>query len=476
MSLRSACRRLSSMCPRTPCGRHPIVDVSPLLTVSPVSSCTPAGLRALEARRDDAARHIGDALFSHGYFYASGVETLPESYIAGIYEYSRRAHALPAAAKSPYRQRGGLGTYSGPDVGQPELNYDASDVPATVRGWDYSRSRFSLAKSTAQEPSSDPVSDPRYPPASVLSPPFGAVLDELYARQDVLARALLGGFERALGLPDRTLLSMFDGDGAVGDFGTIRLLLYPGSGADAAGDRRSAGIAPHTDFECFTLMHQDAPGLQLMPRAANGRHGAWVDAPVRAEFIVIIGDALERLTNGMCRHARARRVRCGHPACISHVSPMYLPCISLGRPRPRLPDSLAPHAPARAWRGGPGLGTVSERPGHPALSRDVGGFPYRFPHLSVACAGKLLATPHRVLETSHERASIIRFNAFAPEVVVAPHERFVSADQPARYSAVTMRTHMETTMTNLEAGLGSWDPLQQRSLSATYDYSTPHEA
>ena len=24
------------------------------------------------------------------------------------------------------------------------------------------------------------------------------------------------------------------------------------------------GIAPHTDFEAFTLMHQDAPGLQLL--------------------------------------------------------------------------------------------------------------------------------------------------------------------------------------------------------------------
>jgi isopenicillin N synthase-like dioxygenase len=34
--------------------------------------------------------------------------------------------------------------------------------------------------------------------------------------------------------------------------------------------------------------------------------------------------------------------------------------------------------------------------------------------------GALRATPHRVLHTPHARASIIRFNALAPEQLVAP--------------------------------------------------------
>jgi hypothetical protein len=33
-----------------------------------------------------------------------------------------------------------------------------------------------------------------------------------------------------------------------------------------------------------------------------------------------------------------------------------------------------------------------------------------------------------------------------------------------------MREHMETTMRNLEAGLGSWDSEHQRSSSAKYEY------
>ncbi|EOD29610.1 hypothetical protein EMIHUDRAFT_233678 [Emiliania huxleyi CCMP1516] len=158
---------------------------------------------------------------------------------------------------------------------------------------------------------------------------------------------------------------MFE-DGA-GDFGTIRLLHYPGD-----------------DFECFTLMHQNAPGLQLMPRQrGGGGHGGWVDAPVRpGEFVVTVGDMLERLTNGV-----------------------------------------------------------------------------------------LLATPHRVLPTHHARDSIIRFNAFAPHTLVAPLRPFVTADRPAAYSPVEMREHMETTMRNLEAGLGSWDTERQRSRSASYEYN-----
>ena len=313
-------------------------------------------------------RHLRAALEERGYFYAANVDVLPEAYISSVYEYSRMAHALPANVKTKYAQRGGTGAYSGPDIGQLELQYEATGSPATVCGWDYSRTRFTLA-------AEDGGRDATYPSAAELQPPFASTLDELYARQDKLAMALLGGFEAALDLPPRTLRNMFVG----GDFGTIRLLYYPG---DTAATQNTTGIGAHTDFECFTLMHQNAHGLQLMPRMADGGHGEWMDAPVRdAEFIVIVGDMLERLTNGT-----------------------------------------------------------------------------------------LLATPHRVLPTAHARSSIIRFNAFAPEVLIEPLPAFVGPARPPAYSSVRMREHMETTMRNLEAGLGSWDVERQRSRSAKYDY------
>lgn len=382
--MKSAARPFSriarSICTFTPCG-HPLIDV-----------------QRLQRQDAGATAELRTALFEYGYFYAANVEDLSAEYIASIYAYSERCHALPTDVKYKYRQRGGTGVYSGPDIGQHELQYEADGVAARVCGWDYSRARFSLGDGKTE-------GDARYPSASELDPPYAEVLDDCYARQDKLARVLLGGFERALELPTDTLLSMFEGEG--GDFGTIRLLHYPGhgdvdgsiKGTAAISRAGTTGIGAHTDFECFTLMHQTAPGLQLLPPrrmtsrrrgSANGGacapaedvHAEWIDAPVRpAEFVVILGDMMERLTNG-----------------------------------------------------------------------------------------SLLATPHRVLPTEHARDSIIRFNAFAPGTLIAPLRPFVTPESPAAYSPVEMRIHMETTMRNLEAGLGSWDTERRRSRSATFDY------
>lgn len=50
---------------------------------------------------------------------------------------------------------------------------------------------------------------------------------------------------------------------------------------------------------------QDAAGLQFIPSGEQG----WVDAPVRpGEFVVIVGDVLERLTNGVLK-ATPHRVK-----------------------------------------------------------------------------------------------------------------------------------------------------------------------
>ena len=345
----------------TSVSQHPLIDVSALAT-----GCS------------STVKRLRSALFDRGYFYAAGVSDLPASYIKSIYEYSARAHALPASVKLRCAQRSGTGSYSGLDIGQPELNYEATDAVASVSGWDFSRQRFSLGNSDATTPIGD-----LYPGVSDgLDPPFATVMDDLYERQDRLGRVLLRGFEEALDLPQRTLLDLYE-QGGDSDFGTIRLLQYPGD--EAAGEKATTGIGAHTDFEVFTLMHQNASGLQFMPRipGVEGVHGDWVDAPVRdEEFVVILGDMLERLTNGA-----------------------------------------------------------------------------------------LLATPHRVLPTPHARSSIIRFNGFAPEALVQPLDAFCSAERPPMYSPVTMRQHSETTMKNLEAGLGSWDTDARRSRSATYDYS-----
>lgn len=66
----------------------------------------------------------------------------------------------------------------------------------------------------------------------------------------------------------------------------------------------SVGIAAHTDFECITLLYQSAAGLEL-----RDTHGNWFDAPVGHDrIIVLLGDMLERWTNGLFK-ATGHRVR-----------------------------------------------------------------------------------------------------------------------------------------------------------------------
>lgn len=125
-------------------------------------------------------------------------------------------------------------------------------------------------------------------------------------------------------------------------------------------------------------MAQDTSGLQfILPGSSE-----WIDAPVRpGEFVIIVGDMLERYTNGLLR-----------------------------------------------------------------------------------------ATPHRVVLTPHARSSIIRFVAVHGDTVVQPLPQLVSDAAPAKYSWVTMKTHMETTLRNLQKGLGAWDPVLRRSTTASYKY------
>ena len=85
--------------------------------------------------------------------------------------------------------------------------------------------------------------------------------------------------------------------------------------------------------------------------------------------------------------------------------------------------------------------------------------------------GVVRALPHRVINTPHYRNSIIRFNALHPATIVSPLPQFISNSRPKAYSDVTMKRHMETTMSNLKLGKGAWaSGSPGYSLTATYVY------
>jgi len=117
-------------------------------------------------------------------------------------------------------------------------------------------------------------------------PSFQPQISAYYDAALVFGRTLVRGFALGLGLDERHF------DALVTKPPTqLRLVHYPPN-LDVTSD--STGIGAHTDYECFTILHTTAPGLEVL----NAR-GEWIDAPpVAGALVVNIGDLFEALTNG----------------------------------------------------------------------------------------------------------------------------------------------------------------------------------
>lgn len=87
----------------------------------------------------------------------------------------------------------------------------------------------------------------------------------------------------------------------------LRLIHYPVD--DSAED--TPGIGAHTDYECFTLLLADQPGLEVL-----NSQGQWIDAPPltldgEEAYVINVGDMLEVMTAGafVATSHRVRKVR-----------------------------------------------------------------------------------------------------------------------------------------------------------------------
>lgn len=126
-------------------------------------------------------------------------------------------------------------------------------------------------------------------------PGFKPAVQAYYQAVFALGHQLFRGFALALGLDEHS----FD-DMACFPPSKLRLIHYPYDG-DA---QDAPGIGAHTDYECFTILKADQPGLEVM-----NEQGEWIDAPPLANaFVVNIGDMLEVMTSGAFV-ATAHRVR-----------------------------------------------------------------------------------------------------------------------------------------------------------------------
>lgn len=239
----------------------PIVDLSPMFGDD-------------VAAKQALASHIYDVCTNVGFFYLEG-HGVPQDKIDEIFAIGKNFMMLPEEEKmkisidkhpnkyagySPLRSRSNA-LFCGFDM---TVEF-AEDDPAVLAGY--------------LKPCKNPWPD-EYPA-------FERAMKEYRKLMLDLGHRLFSAFALSLNLPEDHFHSITHEP-----FGSLRVNYYPPQDPLTKDD--DVGIYAHTDFQCFTLLAQDAvAGLQVQ----NGV-GEWIGAPpVRGTFVINIGDMLARWTN-----------------------------------------------------------------------------------------------------------------------------------------------------------------------------------
>ncbi|CAK4990338.1 unnamed protein product [Aphanomyces euteiches] len=244
----------------------PLVDITVLL--DPQSSKT-ARQPALDAMKA--------AVTTTG-FFTIPASVLPHGLLDEVYKRADEFNALPVEIKEKYHVKN-VPNARGWTPLHEEPSYEP-DVLSHLEGFDIAQE---LPIEYMEE---DKGLGPNVWPEEL--PHFRRDVMRLYDATSHVSNALFEGFAEMLDLPRPTFR----------DFNTeyaqayMRLLTYPAN--DAPCDDKNMGIAAHTDFECFTIIHQNNAGLQLKS------NGEWIDTPVASDrLFILVKDVLERWTNGL---------------------------------------------------------------------------------------------------------------------------------------------------------------------------------
>lgn len=249
-------------------------DRIPLIDIAPLASADPAARSAVAARLAEAASQVG-FLYITGHGIQPGV-------IDGLVAAAAAFFELPMAVKQKY--------YIG--LSSCHRGY----VPRGEEGFYEKTPGITDLKEAFDTALDLPADDPDYRAGNRMLgpnvwpeelPEFRRQVTEYYRAATRLGRTLFGGFALALGLEEAHFAPFLTKPTS-----QLRLIHYPPSPVpDGTSDW---GIGPHTDFECFTILHSTEPGLQVQNSA-----GDWIDAaPIPGAFVVNIGDMLEAWSNG----------------------------------------------------------------------------------------------------------------------------------------------------------------------------------
>jgi len=233
------------------------------------------------AERRQAAAQLYNACTQVGFFYIKH-HGVPQAVIDQAFAQTQRFFALPLSEKMKIHI-----SQSNNHRGYVPLLEENTDPMA--KGDLHEALDFAL-----EVPSNDPdvlagktLYGPNVYPAELSG--FREAIDQYYWALYQLGHRIFQAFALALDLPE----DYFDAK-ITKPLAQLRLLHYPPQSNCI--DEQQIGTGAHSDYECFTILAQDAVGgLQVLNSA-----GEWISAmPIPGTFVVNIGDQMARWTNDL---------------------------------------------------------------------------------------------------------------------------------------------------------------------------------
>ena len=257
----------------------PVIDLSGLFADDPTE-------------KKKVATALGDAARNSGFFYITG-HGIPEDLIEAMFAASKEFHDKPRSFKMKY-----WSGFTTNHRGYVPFEENGADFPKQINfneAWDMSY------EAPADHP--DYLVGWRMTGPNVWPdiPGWKKIVATYYDRVFGLGLRLLDALALELGVETEELTQHITYPTS-----QLRMLRYIPNDMPASSD--VVGIAAHSDFECFTILLQGGPGLQVM-----NADDVWIEAPpIPGCFIVNIGDIFETWSGGQFKSTQHRVVNSGN--------------------------------------------------------------------------------------------------------------------------------------------------------------------